>query len=360
MNLSHTKLNCILTCPASYYLKYIQGISLARVKPALAIGSAVHWGIEHNIEDLSEYYGEGHAYGRDEWLSESMVHGYLKHKDEIFEQILTDTNGKKMELLSEEHELRLTTKLKSIRFENHDFLGIIDLLLLTDKGFVVVDYKTSTYAPDWDAYLEQIYRYVYLLRQEFPEMPVVKIGVINLRKTSIKQKKSETDEQFINRLKFEYDLNDENLINYHEFLPEDLNEQLLNGYINNLSLMADMAQVIDESKCWFINFGAANGQYGKSDYWDIFYHTLDAHYLYKIRDTILSIENGEVVKQTSRDCLPIDMTVLDNNKVLNHYEQYLDFVKLHPDEDIHDYYIVDDMLLEVYKKNLEIEQKHSN
>ena len=70
MRLSHSKLSCILSCPATYYLNYVQGISKKTEKSALSIGSAVHWGIEHDTEDLSEYYGADHAYGRDEMLAE--------------------------------------------------------------------------------------------------------------------------------------------------------------------------------------------------------------------------------------------------------------------------------------------------
>jgi hypothetical protein len=40
----------------TYYLKYKVGINLKVKKPALAIGSAVHWGIEHNTDDLTEYW----------------------------------------------------------------------------------------------------------------------------------------------------------------------------------------------------------------------------------------------------------------------------------------------------------------
>ena len=58
MKLSHSKLGVILNCPMTYHLKYEEGISLKVTKSALAIGSAVHWGIEHNSEDLSEYYGD--------------------------------------------------------------------------------------------------------------------------------------------------------------------------------------------------------------------------------------------------------------------------------------------------------------
>ena len=142
MKLSHSKLSTILSCPMSYYLSYVMGISKKDTKPALAIGSAVHWGIEHNTEDLTDYWKDNGSfrsrddYGRDQLLAEAMVHGYMKHKDEIFEQMLTDhETGDKLQLIEETHELYVTGKLKSkIKgVEFHDFVGIVDLLLLTDK-----------------------------------------------------------------------------------------------------------------------------------------------------------------------------------------------------------------------------------
>ena len=63
MKLSHSKMNTILCCPMTYYLTYEQGIQAKVEKPALAIGSAVHWGIEHDTNDLSEYYGH-HPFSR--------------------------------------------------------------------------------------------------------------------------------------------------------------------------------------------------------------------------------------------------------------------------------------------------------
>lgn len=115
-----------------------------------------------------------------------MVYGYLKHKDEIFEQILVDPDNPDENLVLEDetHELYVTGKLKSfLQNQDHrDFVGIVDLLLLTNKGFVVIDYKTSTYEPDWDGYLDQIYRYIFMLQSEFPDVPVVKVGIINIKK----------------------------------------------------------------------------------------------------------------------------------------------------------------------------------
>lgn len=353
MKLSHSKLSCILSCPMTYYLTYIEGISKKVEKPALAIGSAVHWGIEHDTEDLTEYFGSAdNAYTKEQMLSEAMVHGYLKHKDEIFASILTDPEtGEKLELVNETHELYLNGKLKSSAFDFHDFVGIVDLLLLTNKGFVIIDYKTSTYEPDWDNYLDQIYRYIFLLHSTYSDVPIVKVGIVNIRKTGIRQKKTENETEFLNRMKFEYELNDEHYVNYHEYPLITLDKERIRSYIENLSKMCDAAQVIADRKSWYINFSAANGTYGKSDFWDIFYHTPDAYLLYKISDSVWDEDSKSIVN--TRDCVPIDMMVIDHNNVLNHYDKFKSIIK---DETIDDHlfdrlkksYICDDSLLNQY------------
>lgn len=382
MRLSHSKLTTLLSCPMTYYLSYVEGISKKETKSALAIGSAVHWGIEHNTEDLSEYYKEegtfkqGDNYTRDQILAEAMVHGYLKHKDALFKQLLTDPKTKEqVTLVDETHELFLSGKLPSkLHVLPHEFVGIIDLLLLTDKGFILIDYKTSSMVPDWDNYLDQIYRYIMLLNSTFPDVPVYKIGIINIRKTGIRQKKNETDFEFTQRLRFEYELNDENYINYHEYLPEELNQDHIKDYISNLSKMADAGETIVNNKMWFINYSAANGTYGKSDLWDIFYKTPDAYLLYKIKDPIWNDELNST--QDYRDCRPLDMMVIDKQDVMNHiskFEQELSYfvdvndinAKLQRGElksldDIRDtffnhlnkYFICDNELLEQYWKTL--------
>lgn len=328
MKLSHSKLGTILSCPMTYYLSYVKGISKKDEKPALAIGSAVHWGIEHNTEDLSDYFIKNGTiksrdnYGRDQLLAEAMVHGYLKHKDEIFDEVLTNnTTGEKYQLLEETHELYVTGNLPcAISDKPHDFVGIVDLLLLTDKGFIVIDYKTSTYAPNWNNYLDQIYRYIFMLNTMFPDVPIVKIGIINIRKTAIRQKKTENETEFLNRMKFEYDINDENYVNYHEYEVSALNQQLVDDYTSNLAKQCDLAQMIVDNNVRFINFGAAEGTYGKSDYWDIFYRTPDAHVLYKIRDTVWNEDEKKFV--SSRDCVPIDMHLIDEGTFLNSFDEY--------------------------------------
>ena len=362
MELSHSKLTTILSCPMTYYLTYKQGIKLKVEKSALAIGSAVHWGIEHDTEDLEEYYRENgnfsqtKGYGKDELLSESMIHGYRKYKTEIFDEILKDLDNpeNKLELLDEQHELELYADLPSKRYSiPHSFMGIIDLLLLTNKGFIIIDYKTSSQTPDWDKYLDQIYRYIFLLKNNFPDIPVYKIGIVNLKKTQIRQKQSENEESFLLRLKREYDIN-EDLINTHIYLPDQLDPKLINDYIDNLSDMADTAQMIDENQAWFINYANANGQYGKSSYWDIFYNTPDCYLLYKIEDTTFDKDDGI---QEFRDCVPIDMLTIRNKNVLNHFTQFKEVIdnqketKITKDSifsEIKKNYITDDSLLNKY------------
>lgn len=325
MKLSHSKLSAILDCPASYYLNYVKGINLKDKPAALSIGSAVHYGIEHNTYNLDSYYKEGNfnqsqEYSDGQILAEAMVYGYIYHKKEIFEKLLKELDSdKEIECLDEIHEITIDSPLKSYNYEDHSFLGIIDLLILTDKGFIVIDYKTSSTIPEWDKYLDQIYRYIYLLNKNFPDTPIYKIGIINIRKTRIKQKKDETKEAYAKRLRMEYEINDNELINYHEYDPSKLDKDVISNYIKNLSYQADAAQMIEKSKCFYINYQNADGIYGKSPYYDIFYHIPDCYIKYNIKDTIFDKESNSL-KQV-RDCLPVDMEVLDK-KVLDKYEDY--------------------------------------
>lgn len=359
----------------SYFLNYKQGISLKVEKSALEIGSAVHWGIEHNTEDLtdyisetSKYLGNRPEYDQEQILAEAMIHGYLKHKEEIFNKILTDYDGvTKLQLLDEQHEVNLIEPLKSFKYEkSHEFNGIIDLLLLTDKGFIVVDFKTSTQTPDWDKYTDQLYRYIYLLQKEFPTVPVYKIAIINLKKSGIRKKVNENEESFLLRLKREYEINDNELVLYHEFLRTAIDEKNLSIYIDNLSKMADFAQMIDDSKLWFINFNNAVSVYGKSTYWDIFYNTKDCEYLYKIKDPMFNEDLNEISE--FRDCTKFDLMSI-TEKVLNHYVTFKEEVSQLPHpiekqaafETLKRKYKTDDTLLEKYWKQYELDlggEKH--
>lgn len=373
MKLSHSKLQQILTCPMSYYLNYKQGIKLKRKKDALTIGSAVHYGIEHDTEDLTNYFKENGSfeqktnYSREQILAESMVHGYLLQKDKLFEEILKDDQDNKLNLINETHELEIMADLKNFQNgESNEFIGIIDLLLLTDKGFIVIDYKTSSQVPDWNKYLDQIYRYIFLLKHNFPSVPVYKIGIINLRKSSIRQKQNENLEEFINRFKREYESHSDLYLQLHIYEAENLDLNLIEEYNNNLRKEAEMANIIENNKLWYINWNNIEGQYGKSDYYDIFYKTPGNYLLYKITDEIYDKENNIMLNE--RDCVDIDMEVIDRKDVLNKFKIYEEevgiFEKKSKNENLNQFlkskYKCNDDLLNLYKDTYNYKKLKNN
>ena len=328
MHLSHSGLQLLLTCPASYFLSKKQGISLKKEAKALQVGSAFHWGCEHNTEDLKGYLDEidpfqnlYNDFTKEVALAAGMVHGYLKKKDSIYKQILKSYEGEDLTLVDEFHELDLLCDLPSLRFEkNHEFHGIIDLLMLTDKGWIILDYKTSSMRPDFDKYLDQVLRYCWMVEQKFPEMPIYKVGIINVRKTGIKQRQGENEENYAMRIKREYDFDDCDLIEYHEFKPDDFEKSKMDLYIKNLSRMADFAQEIEDNNFWFINYGNAVSVYGKSEFWDLFYKTPDCKYLYKVYDPMFNTDLGEM--SNYRDATDLDINCLEVLNPLNHYETF--------------------------------------
>ncbi len=383
MRISHSKLTTILNCPKTYYLNYKQGIKLKVEKPAFAIGTAVHWGLEHDTDDLEPYYMESASakqrisYGKEEFMAEGMVHGFLKHKDEIYDEILTDVNdeNKRYSIVSTDKEIELIANIPSIKYKDenliHEFQGFIDLLFtVSDEdgnlGFIIIDYKTSSQTPVWEKYLDQIYRYIMLLKHNFPDMPIFKIGIINLRKTGIRQLKNENAESYLKRVKDEYELNEDDLINTHMFEPNKLDPVLIDEYIKNLTNMIDAAETIDREHLFYINYANADGMYGKSVYYDIFYHTPDAEMLYTIRDTIYDEYEDKIVYK--RDCLGIDMKTIDDNpeKIMNKFDIFKQEVEsiLSTNENstkesifdiIKNKYIYDESLLERYWITLEKE-----
>lgn len=329
MHLSHSGLQLLLTCPASYFLSKKQGISLKKESTALQVGSAFHWGCEHNTEDLKEYLNEldpfqtkYNDFTKEVALATGMCHGYLMQKDKIYKKILTDYDGvTPVNLIEEYHELDLLCELPSLRFEkSHEFHGIIDLLMLTDKGWIILDYKTSSQRPDFDKYLDQVLRYCWMIEQKFPEFPIYKVGIINVRKTGLRLKQNENAENYAMRIKREYDFADCDLIEYHEFTSEDFEKSKMDLYIKNLSRMADFAQEIEDNNFWFINYGNAVSVYGKSEFWDLFYKTKDCKYLYKVHDPMFNDDLNEISEY--RDATDLDINSLEVENPLNHYSAF--------------------------------------
>lgn len=325
---SHSSLGKLLNNPAEYYLDYVVGIKPKQEKTALSLGSAVHWGLENGTSDLQEYYNEKgnfkqwNNYSDEQCMAEAIVDAYLRLKDQLYKQLLKDEEtGEILEIIEEFHELKLTSHIHSIIFEDgHDFLGIIDLLLLTSKGWILIDYKTGSQKVDYDEYKSQLFKYINLLEFNFPEVPLYKLGVIHLQKTNIRRKRDESDYSYRQRIKMEYDLNEDNLIEAHTYDRSEFDEKQLENYIKDLSQMMDNARLIKDNNLFYINYSNIKGMYGASQYYDIFYKTKDNHALYIIKDTIYDEFDNKLTEY--RNCEPIDMMVLDGKDLLNKYSKF--------------------------------------
>lgn len=337
---SHSKLKKILTCPMSYNIIYNHKIFPKFEKEALGLGSAVHWGIEHNTENLEKYYEENSKFknkfkAKDEQiLAESMVSGYLKHKDDLLAEILYEKEtGEILDLLEEHHELKIYGKLKSNIVENNKFVGIIDYLLLTNLGFIVIDFKTSSSVPEWENYLDQLYRYIYLLKEEYPNIPVHKIAIINLRKCKVKRKTGENDKSFRKRLDVIYQLNDEKHIDVHIYKSSEINVKDMDVYIENLAKMCDAALSIINSGSYYINYSAVD-DYGGSELKEILLNNDGAYTLYNVRDECYNEITNNI--EDFRDMYSIDLEkIFYNFKTCNRYSDFkLDVIEFEREYDV--------------------------
>ena len=368
---SHSRLNKIIENPKEYYLTYKQGISLKEEKKSLFVGSAVHDGLERNSSDLSEWF-EAHAsffekgaITTEQIMAEAMVQAFLDRKQDFLNEVAyNEETGEVANFEQEEHELTLTCTVNSKKFKYpHKFLGIIDLLFYTDKGWILCDYKTSSKAPDWDVYKSQLFDYILLLKYNFPDVPLYRIAIINLQKTGIRQKKDENTDSYRRRIQSEYE-NNTDLINWHIYDMKEFSQEEIKDYAENLTEMIDLAQTIEDEHLFYLNHAATTNMYGKSQFWDIFYHTPDCHFLYKIRDTIFDEDTNSILEV--RDCVPIDMlTVEKGEKVLNKYSQFKkEAESIFSDnskkkdkktlfDSLEEKYITDENLLEEYWTNYE-------
>lgn len=368
MTFSHSKLETCINNPMDYFLLYKVGMKPKEAKKAFTIGSAMHWGFEHDTEDLTDWFNENgtpdqkNEYSLEQKQAEAMCHGYFTNLDKIMDEVLKDEDtGKRLNVIEEFHELEIKASLPSYAHpdEPYDFMGIIDLLFLTEKGFVLIDYKSSSEIPDFTKYLDQIYRYIFMLEKNFPDCPVYKIGIINLVKSKIRKARNENEEEFEMRWKKQYETYPNHLINVNMFPRYALSSEKIQEYIVNLSREADLADSIDRNNLYYVNYKNATTPY-RSDYLDIYNHEENCFIEYTIKDKIYDETLSKIVDR--RDCVESDMMIFEEpTRVLYRYE---DFEKLRKENTTDDtksicknLYLVSDELLDTYEKTYQFLQK---
>lgn len=182
MQYSHSRVECHISCPYKYKLRYVDKLKTIpnySADNALICGNTIHLGAEKDLKAALEFYYSNYPIINDRHVEEIIKFEYLIPK---IHELLSNINVYK----------------KEFKISTSRFIGIVDLITKNDDGTVdVFDYK---YSNNYEKYAEspQLHLYKYFLEQI--GFKIRKLGFIFIPKVSIKQKKEETLYQFRKRI----------------------------------------------------------------------------------------------------------------------------------------------------------------
>ena len=186
MEISHSRIECFEGCPYKYKLKYLDKIKTLKDTDAannpLYLGTALHTGIEKDVETaIKEYYSQ-YPIITDDHINEAIELRYLIPK------------AKEM-LPSGDYEVPIKTE---------DFIGYIDLLSPNEDGtYDLWDFKYSNNAYHYKD-SPQLHLYKYFKEKEtLNQIKIKNLHYLLVPKINIKLKKTETIDEFRDRLQQE-------------------------------------------------------------------------------------------------------------------------------------------------------------
>ena len=186
MEISHSRIECFEGCPYKYKLKYLDKIKTLKntddANNPLYLGTALHTGIEKDVETaIKEYYSQ-YPIITDDHINEAIELRYLIPK------------AKEM-LPSGDYEVPIKTE---------DFIGYIDLLSPNEDGtYDLWDFKYSNNAYHYKD-SPQLHLYKYFKEKEtLNQIKIKNLHYLLVPKINIKLKKTETIDEFRDRLQQE-------------------------------------------------------------------------------------------------------------------------------------------------------------
>lgn len=187
---SHSRINCFKQCPMLFKYKYIDKlVPLGADTKPLSMGKAFHVGIENCSSQAALDYMNNDEY----FMSQE------NENDKVIVLAMVDAFLKRFpEAKTWEHEKYMTGKM----IEDNDFQLYIDGLEKHGDGYYIIELKTAsrvdqTYIDKLD-FNDQISRYYYMAEQNGYKILGVKYYVV--KKPLLRQKQSESIEQFRQRL----------------------------------------------------------------------------------------------------------------------------------------------------------------
>lgn len=185
MKVSYSRIECFKKCPFQYKLRYVDKLKTLPdydANNALIIGTALHTGIEKDVETAINWY-----YSQFPVITDLHVEEAIK-----LEAVIPKC---KAMLPAGQHEVKL---------ENNYFIGFIDLLVPVGDGvFDLYDFK---YSNNIESYKEsgQLHVYKYCF-EEITGNKIRDMYFLFAPKVQIRLKKTETIDQFRRRLRDELD-----------------------------------------------------------------------------------------------------------------------------------------------------------
>ncbi len=183
MQISHSKIECFESCPYKYKLKYLDKLKTIKdvddASNPLYLGTALHTGIEKDVETaINEYYSQ-YPVITDDHINEATKLRYLIPK------------AKEIVPLGE-YEVPIITE---------DFIGYIDLLSPNEDGtYDLWDFKYSNNVGHYkDSPQLHLYKY-FKEKESLGQIKIKNLHYLIVPKIGIRQKKTETFEDFRNRI----------------------------------------------------------------------------------------------------------------------------------------------------------------
>lgn len=217
--MSHSRIECFESCPYRYDLRYnkeVKTIPPDNADNALFLGTALHTGLEKDVETAIREYYMNYPIITNEHINESI----------------------KLEYVISKAKATIPEGLHEVKIEDDDFVGYIDLLVptrteekLNGKHQVIpnmYDLYDFKYSNNVNKYMKspQLHLYKYFFEKNNPTKHIRNLYFLFVPKVNIKQKKTEDLYQFRQRIQEELEQVEPQLVQV-EYDPEKVIKWLL-------------------------------------------------------------------------------------------------------------------------------------
>ena len=180
-NFHYSTIDCFEKCPLRFKFRYIDEIDTIpadNADNALLLGTAIHRGVETDLDTAIEEY----------------MNAYPIITDRCIDEII------KLEYLIPKLKAKIPEGIHELNFKNEVYEGTADLLVPTNEAGIydLYDFK---YSNNIDSYMEskQLHVYKYFL-EKIKKIKIRKMFFVFVPKVRIKQKKTESLSEFRSRI----------------------------------------------------------------------------------------------------------------------------------------------------------------